>query len=655
MSAFGQTGIYSTTLDKDGLHHLRQILLRSGLPSSAVFWHLIEMAWSWRRSTTNSMKRSLPVIVVATLHMNLLFVASIFSSRVAHVNEIVLIRPSLCGWIVSPLASVSNRIPGQVTQEALESSNALAVATRWSYTQSLQYSRNCYQNTSAFTLDQCNKYIVPRLKSRVNREAPCPFKEGVCTTAAFEIDSELIDSHIHLGINAYPGDRLQLRKVTSCAPFPLEEKYSSDWTNGSYGEPPGMFHRYYYIGPGFDQNDTINFSTLPFTFQITAYNITTLPGSGVYNAFFFVFSPGNLTESTFQPIEDFYRDDADVNILSLVNSVAYTGEVTDPLFKAWISGEMVPGPGQYWISNRTLSGLGCVEQYQFCSSKSCTNLVGYYQLNDSIIQSLNLNKRQSATFKLLQQALWASRIRAMDTFLAGDWLLAKDKLYGNILLSSPLEENHWQMEVANIHNVTLALLQRRIVEHALPPPQNWPLAGVNKYISPPELPDEKQLCKIQMIHSSNYKSFSAFGVAFIIFGGLFLIGLNYSLPLILNRSWLGMGENRYRRDHWIIDSMFQVHRLAAEGRGVEPWNGKYDDVPVTREYAKKYHLGNRKDCELPPNPVTLAPASSSIHGALEISSQNSEQIIEEGGQEMDEEVISARNSNQHRATDIADK
>jgi hypothetical protein len=276
-----------------------------------------------------------------------------------------------------------------------------------------------------------------------------------------------------------------------------------------------------------------------------------------------------------------------------MNTVAYTAEVTDPLFKAWVSEEALPGPGLYWYSNRTTSGLGCIEQYQFCGSEECTNAVGYYQVNGSITQPLNFNERQLATFELLLQALWASRIKYMDNLLSGDWLLAKDKLYGRASLSSPIEENHWQMEVENIHNATLALLQRRVVEHALPPPQTWPVTGVNKFIIPPATPESKSLCNSQKIRSPAYQSFSVFGVASIFFGGVFLIGFKYALPTVLDHTPLRSGQNSYRKKQWAQDWILQLYRLAAEGQGIKPWRRRQSNVPVTVEFAKEFHLNHQ--------------------------------------------------------------
>jgi hypothetical protein len=71
------------------------------------------------------------------------------------------------------------------------------------------YSRACYSE-EADPL-RCNTYSQPRLPYTVNQNGSCPFKSGTCfmgETAAYSMDTGLLDSLEHLGINTPPDRRV---------------------------------------------------------------------------------------------------------------------------------------------------------------------------------------------------------------------------------------------------------------------------------------------------------------------------------------------------------------------------------------------------------------------------------------------------------------
>jgi hypothetical protein len=75
-------------------------------------------------------------------------------------------------------------------------------------------------------------------------------------------------------------------------------------------------------------------------------------------------------------IPDFNRTDADVTLVLLNNKVAYTGEVTDPWFRAPVRGKSGAGLNEAWFASNTLSGVACTEQWQFCNTDLCAPLSG---------------------------------------------------------------------------------------------------------------------------------------------------------------------------------------------------------------------------------------------------------------------------------------
>ena len=75
-------------------------------------------------------------------------------------------------------------------------------------------------------------------------------------TSAFQVESELIDSHIHLGINAAYDRRIGLQLRTTCAPL-IQDEFTT-LVNGSdaetlTGDENNKVLRFYY-GPVNNEN-----------------------------------------------------------------------------------------------------------------------------------------------------------------------------------------------------------------------------------------------------------------------------------------------------------------------------------------------------------------------------------------------------------------
>jgi hypothetical protein len=195
----------------------------------------------------------MPVALLAVIHATCIAVAGIFSSRVATANNEVLVRSSTCGIPSYKIFDLLN-----LKQEDLVEENALYVISQYVLQHGQEYVRSCYTSRSKVNSTACNVFTQPRLETRINWNDTCPFQENVCGTAAVTLDSGLIDSDLHLGINAAAPDRIQVRKTLSCAPVPVEKLYSSNWTAESPvpmlpWDPdrggPGVSFKYYYLGP----------------------------------------------------------------------------------------------------------------------------------------------------------------------------------------------------------------------------------------------------------------------------------------------------------------------------------------------------------------------------------------------------------------------
>lgn len=80
------------------------------------------------------------------------------------------------------------------------------------------YAQSCYVN---YTVPLGCMMHAQQLFGSNSARAPCPFP-GLCLSSdspAFSIDSGLINSHVNLGINAKPSNRVNYHRLTTCAPL----------------------------------------------------------------------------------------------------------------------------------------------------------------------------------------------------------------------------------------------------------------------------------------------------------------------------------------------------------------------------------------------------------------------------------------------------
>lgn len=219
----------STPTEQDGLYHQQQVLLRTGLGSFTLFCRLLEVAWVWRASTARAVQRITPLVIVALVHFALLAAAGILSSSIALTTDEALMKSSHCGWADITVGSRERKPANDI-----EMLKCMAIATNSIRTihQAIKISRYCYaeagSNLGAYSAN-CRTLALPRLDYQLKRNATCPFKPHVCMQGAVALDSGLVDSHSHLGLNTPEKDRIQIRRKLICAPISAET-YSTAWT-----------------------------------------------------------------------------------------------------------------------------------------------------------------------------------------------------------------------------------------------------------------------------------------------------------------------------------------------------------------------------------------------------------------------------------------
>lgn len=91
------------------------------------------------------------------------------------------------------------------------------------------YAQQCYSND---TLAQvCSIYVQPHLPITIDRNISCPFPGANICHKAFgnlRLDTGLLDSQVHFGINTKPKNRFQYRHVNECAVLRTENYTTLD-------------------------------------------------------------------------------------------------------------------------------------------------------------------------------------------------------------------------------------------------------------------------------------------------------------------------------------------------------------------------------------------------------------------------------------------
>ncbi|KAK3615281.1 hypothetical protein LTR22_027494 [Elasticomyces elasticus] len=183
---------------EDGLWNQQQAILRNSGSPVKVVWEFLRSWWAWRKVAKSGLRRSMTGVILAILTVAVFSVAGIFAGQVTKsASNDVLIHSTSCGSYLFYDFGTST------LQATLAAS---------------QYARNCYGESRADLA--CGVYSNQTLRYSVDRNATCPFASGTCgisDSASYEMDTGLLDSNDALGLNGPKGERVQYRKVTTCA------------------------------------------------------------------------------------------------------------------------------------------------------------------------------------------------------------------------------------------------------------------------------------------------------------------------------------------------------------------------------------------------------------------------------------------------------
>lgn len=159
------------------------------------------------------------------------------------------------------------------------------------------------------------------------------------------------------------------------------------------------------------------------------------------------------------------------------------------------------------------------------------------------------------------------------------------------MASAPLPSDHWEAEVRRWMDTTLAVLQRAGSVWARPPEFDvGPGISSLKYIISPQDVEGQRLCHKIKVRSTSHASLSVLGLGLTLGLSCFLVLWRWILPPLVSMLQLRSGKGLYKRLEWIETSVFQLQRVAAEGKGIGPWEGKEEVIPRLVGENRKFSL-----------------------------------------------------------------
>ncbi|KAG9238377.1 hypothetical protein BJ875DRAFT_513005 [Amylocarpus encephaloides] len=546
----------------DALSYQQQVILRNSASAPGSVFKLLQVSWAWRKHERRRIWNSwtLCLVLLAIVVWASFTVAALFSSKVTQAaGTAFLIRSPNCGlWDID--GSVENNANAWAMRE-LNGSRSI-----------LNYADSCYNGGNG-NHAQCDTFILPSIPW-ATEDAPCPFDQSVCNTTInkpVRLDTGYIDSHGSLGLNAEISDRVFMRQLATCAPIGLIDYTSIVEDTLGFENVPYLrisIGSMVYNSSSYDSSWNTN-----YTFDWNTQTVYTRRGYDLQYAtipFPTVWALAAFDENTWQPIPEFMRTDADVTIFFLAqNTIKYTHPNSDPMFSAssrYDDGTEHSSTYQApFDSDRYLTAVGCIDQYQFCNPAQansngarCGPIEPYLRLNETV-KSLGFNDNQLATAEiLLQSTLGMSRVATTGTVLK-----AENTVY-QLRQEARLPANQWQIEVAGWFAYVLAALQQNVVDYSSGPKNITEQGGI---LRTPTSLAEKAACRRQMVRNAHgYQNFSMVGVVVIVILSSVLIFLGWTVDTLFG-VMQSILQHHHARLTWIEDGYLQLQRMAYEGAG----------------------------------------------------------------------------------------
>jgi hypothetical protein len=185
-----------------------QIALRNAGTPIGLVWEGFKILHAWRDKQIRGLWRRIAVIALPALLISTSFlIASISVAEVAskeYGNIPVLAKEGLCGMLIYPS-----------TRAAFAAANGKLIGDTIA---ARQYAKNWY-GSNVSSLSAQTLYPVRSLPYTTSNSTPCPWNKR-CVLGpdrAFSLQTDLLDSHSMLGINARRENRISYRKNVTCS------------------------------------------------------------------------------------------------------------------------------------------------------------------------------------------------------------------------------------------------------------------------------------------------------------------------------------------------------------------------------------------------------------------------------------------------------
>ncbi|PIA93909.1 hypothetical protein CB0940_04186 [Cercospora beticola] len=567
-----------------------QTLLRNSESSTAATIDFGYALWQWRRQAQrrNLLRTTIGVHASAVIIMVGFFAASIFSSKITNTRSDVLLRQDTCGYWTKLAKSDDDYGDNIVRVSDWEGQRSV------NWADSSLLTQYCARHGELSTCVAPGRAFV-RWNSSMHGD--CPFTDISCASQTLVLDSGLVDSSHHLGINAPKRDRVAFRKQLTCSPINAENR-TRKYAQNNYTQlwPPEMTSNsdesiLAWLEPEiFNPNrsqiyngslfDAIFLGASNFDLGMEAtfvqnealwmnYHSGRTKGSGeAYGVQVQQHVPGgpealDKSYNRFVPTAGLSRNQSTTLLMFLMNGYTYSaGPVHDPWFKTTNS-HTIPhitysgATYETWFAEYdTIGTLACFEDDEICNPALgiCSPVNPYgSSLSGDLTELLRLNEKQGSTLRRVTDALAKSAFGDMVVELNGASMLARRRSFDNT--GSSLPANQWVLELQQWVSTSLVATEIAAKQFVT----GYGNEAYNRYVRPPTAV-ESWMCQNQVTTSTAYSSFSVLGLGIIVALGALIVLTNMFIEPIMLRL---PGTTKWATKQKVISTAWRMSELLA--------------------------------------------------------------------------------------------
>lgn len=184
-----------------------------------------------RRTVHSGDHKSFSLALTAFLNASIFIIAGVLSSAITTAGPDVLLKPSTCGRFLGRESAQLKEDVHWYKDWVIDCLIFESIVHQNLVTSS-QFYRVCGNATGP--AGNCNAFGREKINVMF-LDVPCPFEPSICLDhQAVSLDSGLLDSAIHLGINARPEDRVSVQRTLQCALLKTEPRRKNTSADDSF-------------------------------------------------------------------------------------------------------------------------------------------------------------------------------------------------------------------------------------------------------------------------------------------------------------------------------------------------------------------------------------------------------------------------------------